>query len=306
MTAVTPDFSPVHGTLVTLTGGGYTAQISEVGANLNRLLAPCGRDLVLPVGPGLREGYRGSVLAPWPNRIANGVYNFEGEQRLSVTEPELGNASHGLVAWVPWHLGEPVTVDDGQQLTCSLHLYPQPGYPFSLSLQLVYTLTREGLHVVLTAQNRGKTLAPYAAGFHPYLLADGQAETEGVIDRWSLELPATRYLETDHQMIPVAEHSVAGSSLDFCVKRPLAGVNLDHGFGGLIGTAVTLRGASGGTLLMMGEGTRWVQVYTDGTARRGVAVEPMSAPANAFVTGKDLELLNPGQWHTMSWSLAAL
>lgn len=174
-----------------------------------------------------------------------------------------------------------------------MHLYPQPGYPFSLSLQLVYTLTRVGLHVVLTAQNRGRTLAPYAAGFHPYLLADGQAETEGVIDRWSLELPATRYLETDHQMIPVAEH-------------PLAGVNLDHGFGGLIGTAVTLRGANGGTLLMMGEGIRWVQVYTDGTARRGVAVEPMSAPANAFMTGKDLELLNPGQWHTMSWSLAAL
>lgn len=39
MTALTPAFSPVHGTLVTLTGGGYTAQISEVGANLNRLLA---------------------------------------------------------------------------------------------------------------------------------------------------------------------------------------------------------------------------------------------------------------------------
>lgn len=303
---MTTDFSPVHGALVTLTGGGYTAQISEVGANLNRLLAPCGRDLVLPVGPGLREGYRGSILAPWPNRIADGVYNFEGEQHLPLTEPKLGNASHGLVAWVPWHLGEPVEVDGGQQLTCSLYLYPQPGYPFSLSLELIYTLTREGLHVVLTAQNRGKTLAPYAAGFHPYLLAEGQAETEGAVDKWSLELPATCYLETDHRMIPVAEHPVAGSTLDFCVKRPLAGVSLDHGFGGLRGATVTLRGSDGGTLLTLGEGAKWVQVYTDGTSRRGVAVEPMSVPANAFATGRDLERLVPGQQHRLTWSLRAL
>lgn len=300
------EFSPLHGTLVTLTGGGYTAQIAEVGANLNRLLAPGGRDLVLPVGQELRQDYRGSVLAPWPNRIADGVYKFEGEHRLPLTEPELGNASHGLVAWVPWHLVDPVAVDGGQQLTCSLRLYPQPGYPFSLFLELTYTLTREGLSVVLTAQNRGRTFAPYAAGFHPYLLAEGQAETADAVDGWSLELPATCYLETDQRMIPVVEHPVAGSALDFRTQGPLAGVNLDHGFGGLSGDTVTLRGAGGGTRLTLGEGVNWVQVYTDGHARRGVAVEPMSAPANAFATGRDLQGLAPGQRHRLSWTLTAL
>ncbi|MDO4898149.1 MAG: aldose 1-epimerase family protein [Rothia sp. (in: high G+C Gram-positive bacteria)] len=301
-------YSSMHGSLVTLRGGGYTAVISEVGASLSQLVAPSGQHLVLPVAAGeLRVGYRGSVLAPWPNRIAGGEYFWEGEKhQLPLTEPELGNANHGLVAWLPWNLGQVQKVDGGQQLTCSLRLNPQPGYPFAVHLSLVYTLTASGLKVSLTARNIGRGVAPYAAGFHPYLVAEGAPDQEGAVDEWNLRLPVASYVETNGRMIPVAEHSVVESPLDFTAERPLDGIDLDHGFGRLTGDVITLRGVNGGVQMILEEGVKWVQVYTDGLSRRGVAIEPMSAPANAFVTGNDLTHLEPGAAHTLSWTLATL
>lgn len=306
-------FSPIHGSLITLQGGGYTATISEVGANLNRLTAPDGRDLILSVAPAnLRAGMRGSVLAPWPNRIDSGTYSFAAQnQQLPLTEPELSNASHGLAAWVPWRLGIPEPVDGGQQITCVLHLYPSPGYPHTLDLILTYMLTDEGLGVELAAHNVGETSAPYAAGFHPYLVAgNAPVDTEGAADGWMLTFPATSYMQTNNRMIPIAEHPVAGSGLDFTSARWLAGTDINHGFRLAHleqDTQVELRDAQGrGAVLTCGEGMGWVQVYTDGVLRRGVAVEPMTAPANAFSTGESLTVLKPGESHRCRWGLAAL
>src|SRR3954462_11342974 len=69
--------------------GPYDAVVTQVGAGL-RLLGQDGRDLVLPYAADeVRPRYRGSVLAPWPNRIADGRYSFGGRQHpLPLTEPE--------------------------------------------------------------------------------------------------------------------------------------------------------------------------------------------------------------------------
>ena len=48
----------------------------------------------------------GQVLAPWPNRIRDGRYTFDGEaHQLALTEPARHNAIHGLVNWARWHAG---------------------------------------------------------------------------------------------------------------------------------------------------------------------------------------------------------
>ena len=53
---------------------------------------------------------------------------------------------------------------------------------------------------------------------------------------------------------------------------------------------------------------RWLMVYTgddnpEGTRRRSVAVEPMTAQANAFVTGEDLLVLQPDGVLSGSWGI---
>ena len=43
---------------------------------------------------------RGQVLVPWPNRLQDGSYEFDGRShQLPLTEPEHSNAIHGLVRW---------------------------------------------------------------------------------------------------------------------------------------------------------------------------------------------------------------
>ena len=86
---------------------------------------------------------RGQVLAPWPNRLADGRYEFNGVRaQAALDEPERRNAIHGLVRWLPWTL----QTRHQNQLSLRLQLHPSPGYPFSLLLELEYHVGRDGLH----------------------------------------------------------------------------------------------------------------------------------------------------------------
>src|SRR3954466_8050800 len=83
-----------------ITGAGYRAVVTESGAAL-RLLEHEGRPLIDGFGPEeMSAGGRGQLLVPWPNRVRDGAYSFAGRDlQLGLTEPALGNASHGLVRW---------------------------------------------------------------------------------------------------------------------------------------------------------------------------------------------------------------
>ncbi len=79
----------------------------EVGGGL-RTYSVDGEDVVDGYGVDeMATGGRGQVLIPWPNRIQDGSYEFEGRRhQLPLTEPEHSNAIHGLVRWGAWHARE--------------------------------------------------------------------------------------------------------------------------------------------------------------------------------------------------------
>jgi aldose 1-epimerase len=59
-----------------------------------------------------------------------------------------------------------------------------------------------------------------------------------------------------------------------------------------------------------GPGYGWLQVFTSDTLhgerhRRAVAIEPMTCPPNALVSGDDLIVLAPGESVSHSWGVAA-
>src|SRR5215470_19485987 len=86
-----------------IAGAGYRAVVTECGATL-RVLEHEGRPLVHGFDEDqMASAGRGQLLVPWPNRIRDGAYSFDGRNlQLGLTEPELGNASHGLVRWAAW------------------------------------------------------------------------------------------------------------------------------------------------------------------------------------------------------------
>ena len=151
-----------------LSRGGAAVTVVEVGGGL-RSYRHEGRELLDGYDASeMAEDARGHLLAPWPNRIADGRYAWDGaEHQLALTEPARATAIHGLVRFVPW-----TVLARGRDSVVLEHLlHPQPGYPFMLRLRVAHELTGEGLRVTTTATNEGDVPLPYGEGHHPYLSA---------------------------------------------------------------------------------------------------------------------------------------
>ena len=255
------------------------------------------------------HGGRGQVLAPWPNRLADGRYEFNGIRgQAALDEPERRNAIHGLVRWLPWTL----QTRHQNQLSLRLQLHPSPGYPFSLLLEMEYHVGREGLSVTTTAHSTDEGPVPFGLGFHPYMTAGPEA-----IDEAILQLPAHHTLDLDDRGLPTGDLSaVAGTEHDFTSARFIGPTRLDTAFtsldrdaNGRAWASLDSPGGVSGAALWADAGFGYLMVYTGDTLgeqsrrRRAVAIEPMTCPPNALRTGKDLISLQPGQRWSASWGL---
>ena len=310
MTAADPGATtPLTGAQYEIAAGGYRAVATELGAGL-RELTHHGRPLITSYQAGqLPPAAAGQLLLPWPNRIDGGRYRVAGaEYQLDLSEPAAGNAIHGLTRWSTWSVAR----HDPAAVVLRERLLGRGGYPFCLDLEAEYRLGDEGLAVSVTAANTGARPAPYGTGSHPYLTAGLP-----VVDDCELALPAGRWLPADGRGIPAGPAlDVAGGPFDFRTARPVGAVTLDHAFTGLArdesGRAwARLTAGQAGVALWAGPGYGWLQVFTGdtlGTAqrRRAVAIEPMTCPPNAFVTGTDLIMLAPGESVTHSWGIQAV
>ncbi|WP_243229516.1 aldose 1-epimerase family protein [Microbacterium sp. CIAB417] len=302
--------APRSGQQLAISSGGYEAVIASVGASL-RVLRSEGRDLVVPFDADeVRPGYRGTTLAPWPNRIVDGRYSFAGrEHQLALTEPARGQALHGLLAWADFAARDV----EPDRVVLAAVIQPQDGYPFRVEVETEYRLDADGLHQTVTARNIGPDAAPWGTGPHPYLVAGA-----GRVDDWTLTLPASEVLTvTADRLSPLAVEPVEQhAEWDFRTARRIGDVFIDHAFTGLSradGFAeVRLTAADGtGVAMRWDAGCPWVQVHTadtgiEATHRIGLAVEPMTCPPDAFNSGTDLVALEPGASHAASWRIAAL
>src|SRR2546427_11012114 len=80
---------------------------------------------------------RGAPLLPWPNRLADGRYEFDGAtHQTPLPEPERHNAIHALTRWLSWA----ASVTEADRVVMELLLHPQRGSPFTLSLPTEYGL----------------------------------------------------------------------------------------------------------------------------------------------------------------------
>lgn len=304
---------PLSGEQYELTAGGYAATIASIGASL-RALSFEGRDLVVPFeADSVRPAYRGATLAPWPNRVVDGRYEFAGQsQQLPLTEPERGHALHGLVAWADFAYvssSQSSSLSSSQSsVSLATTIEAQTGYPFRVDVLVEYRLDESGLHETVTATNTGPDAAPWGTGPHPYLVAGA-----GTVDDWSLELPARSYLRaTDDRLIPVGLVATSATAFDFTTARPIGDTFLDHAFTDLSVRRVQVFAADGrGVALTWDAACPWVQVHTADRpvpepSRIGLAVEPMTCPPDAFNSGTDLIVLAPGASASAGWAISAL
>jgi aldose 1-epimerase len=294
------------GEQIELRAGDQRAVVVEVGAGLRdyrhgdtQVLHGYGRDEIAGAG-------HGQLLLPWPNRIGEGAYSFDGvTHQLPLNELERRNAIHGLVRWLPWLVRD----REPNRVSLEHRLHPQPGYPFALRLTADYQLTAEGLAVRLGAVNEGDGPCPFGAGAHPYLTL------RAPVDGLELRVPAATVIRSDERGLPRETVDVDADGLDFRDRRPIGATVLDHCFGTLDrdsdGIArVTLDDpASGdGVTLWVDAAYPYLMVFTGDPVpdvnRRALAVEPMSCPPDAFRSGEALVQLQPGESWSGSWGIA--
>lgn len=168
---------------------GAQARIEPaVGANLVGLrLAVRGQAIeVLTPEPSATEpaqSYGAPVLFPYPNRVRDGRYRWNGRTyQLPVTAS--GHAIHGLVIRRPFVIDELTADDSGAALRCSIRAADHPAlaevFPFAFRLTLTYRLSAGGLLTRAEVANEGAEAMPFGLGFHPFfrvpLAAAGRRE----------------------------------------------------------------------------------------------------------------------------------
>lgn len=287
--------------------GGYRAVITQVAAALREFEHD---------GTALTPGYpatstppwgSGIVLAPWPNRVADGKWSLDGkQQQLDITEVARGNALHGLLRNTPYVLEQ----QDASSVTLSATIFPQHGYPFIVETTVTYALSDDGLRVTHTGTNRSDAAAPFALGTHPFFCIGG-VPTEDLV----LTLHAGTRFAVDDRLNPTGEVPVDGD-FDLRSGRRVEELELDTAFGGVETVdevAATLRAPDGREVRVLQDASHgYVQVFTtrefpgagaDGGLGLAVAVEPMTVPPDAFNSGLGLQWIEPGQTFTASWGI---
>ncbi len=295
------------GTQWTIEADGHRAVVAEVGGNL-RHYSVAGQEILDGFAADeIAPASAGATLAPWPSRIRDGQYAFgERTHQLPLTEPATHTALHGLVQWVRWTVVE----HSAASLTVEYDLPPMHGYPWSLRLRSTWTVGADGLRAEHTATNTDTERCPFGFAVHPYLRLPGVAVDDAV-----LTVPARSRVLFDGRLLPIGTVKVAGTEFDYVEPRRIGGTVLDTTFSDVVadadgGSAVTLAGPDGGPSLVVwadASFSYW-QVFSADTLqderhRRSVAIEPMTCPPDAFRSGRDLVVLEPGRTWTGSWGV---
>ena len=283
--------------------GDALAVVTELAAGL-RLFSRDGVQLTESYGDGqLPPGATGITLAPWANRIEDGIWYLDGKkQQLDITEVSRNNASHGLLRNSSYAL----VAEDQFSVTLEAVIFPQHGYPFLARHQVRYEIDAGlALRVSQSFINDSAAPAPFVLGAHPYLRV-GDVPPEEMV----LTVHAGTRLVADERLIPRSSVAVDGD-FDFGGGRSVGGLDVDVAFtdlefdGGI--ASQTLSAPDGRSVsLEQDENCAYVHVFVTDTfpgRSKAVAIEPMTGPANAFNSGKGLRWLEPGETFTMRWGI---
>jgi len=245
-------------------------------------------DLDLAAAKGNTAGI--PLLHPWANRLAGPVYRAAGRSTtLDLTSPLLHADERGLpIHGVPWsRLAWEVTATAPDLLRARLD-WTRPDllavFPYPHRLELAVALRHDGLTFETTLVAGAEVPVPASFGFHPYL---------GLPDlpraRWHLELPAMRRLTLDEHGIPTREETAFAG-----FQRELGEAAFDDGFALIDERSIfALSGAGRRLSVEMLGGYTHAQVFAP-SGKDLVALEPMTAPANALVSGRGLRVVEPG------------
>ncbi len=285
--------------------GLVEASIASVAASL-RSLTVDGHDLVQGYPESVSAPFGcGIVLVPWPNRVRDGRWMLDGTvQQLDITEVDKNNAIHGLLRNTPYQLVE----QRADAVVLGAEVVPQHGYPFHLWSTVEYRLTGNGITVTHEVTNRGADSAPYAVGTHPFIRVGAHD-----VETLTISASTVEHVMVDDRLNPVGLEPADG---DWNLRdgRRVSELKLDDAFrvepdaDGIIRTVLAADDGSETEVWQTGD-WEWLQLFitrafpTPEGPVTAIAIEPMTAPADAFTSGAGLLWIEPGASWSGSWGI---
>ena len=271
--------------------GLWRAQISPVGASLVSLWHGDIEIVTSPYNEPLRA-LAGSVMAPWPNRLEDGAWQLgDREFKATINDAEGHNANHGLAFDKEFALAS----QTDSRLRLELNLFDEQAYPFSVLLSVTYLLQNTGLQVELEAKNLSNEDVPVAFGMHPYFVLDQDS---------TLSVDAKTWITKNVRNLPVSASTFENSPLANNAGQDICNLELDECFTDLrfgsndfcittvtrpsLGIAVEVEQSRELSHLML------YRLQESSQPNRSLlAIEPQSAPANAFRNLESVASLAP-------------
>ncbi len=300
---------------ITLSAGDLRLKVAPFGASLRGMWreAPDGtrQEIVTGyTGAKGKVGGQGDVLIPFPGRVRDGRYTFEGQTyQMPQNDKDGPNAIHGFLRLTEWEVD--AQKDDMVMFSVSINAGEHSGYPFSMIAMLIYSLSEYGLHCAFSMKNLGEQNAPVAAGFHPYFTVGSEQ-----IDADTLHVPMASTLEMVNLLPTGAILPVGNTAFDFRSPRPIGATAFNTCY------LDPIRDSDGNLRLKLGsaDGQRGVTVWMDEAfnyvvlysgdplppshRRRSLAIEPMTCAADGFNHPEwGLVSLPPGETFTGAWGV---
>jgi aldose 1-epimerase len=174
------------------------------------------------------------ILFPFPNRIRDGRFTFEG--RSYVLPAANGpNAIHGFAMAADWEVVEHKATSDRAFVVGRYQISKQSPdalqlWPADAVLEVRYSLAGHRLSMDVTVSNPGHNDLPYGFGIHPYFRLP--FAPTGDVAKTRVILPASRYWVLKDSL-PTGEIQPVDRRLDFRSGQAMNGLELDDVLTGL-------------------------------------------------------------------------
>jgi aldose 1-epimerase len=151
--------------------------------------------------------------------------------------------------------------------------------------------------VTTSAENIGDAPLPFGLGHHPYLSG------APLVDDLFVAVPAATQLDFDQRSLPAGRRPATLREAEPLGRRVLDTTfcELDRDADGIARVYV------GGAAVWLDRTFDYVHLFTGDplpdVARRSLAVEPLTCPPNAFVSGESLIRLEPGERFVGRWGI---
>jgi len=239
-----------------------------------------------PRSPG---GNGTPVLFPFPNRIRDGRFQYEGKT-YQIPANNGPNAIHGFAIDANWDVVEQGANENEAFITGQYQISKHSAdrtsqWPSDAILRMRYALAGRRLTLGVTVTNPSAQPLPYGFGIHPYFYIpfDASADTKHT----SVIVPASEYWVLK-DFLPTGEFKPVDARLDFRKGQPIAGLRLDDvlcglGFEGHWSTCRLVDLAANAEFrLSFDHSFREIVLYTPPRETRVIAVEPYTQTTDAI------------------------